>query len=126
MLYETLYQGQIFLAVLYFGLIAGVVFEGKNLIQNAFNKNKIVCVVLDTAFMAIASLLFIFAKNLANYGEFRLYLLIAFVLGIVLEHISIGFLVEKFFVGVYTIGRKIGRKIFCYKPKSKFMQKLLK
>ena len=40
MLYETLYQGQIFLAVLYFGLLAGVVFEGKNLIQNAFNKNK--------------------------------------------------------------------------------------
>ena len=126
MLYETLYQGQIFLAVLYFGLIAGVVFEGKNLIQNAFNKNKIVCLVLDTAFMTLSALLFICAKNLANYGEFRLYLLIAFVLGIMLEHISIGFLVEKFFVSVYNISRKIGRKISCYKPKSKFMQKLLK
>lgn len=126
MLYETLYQGQIFLVVLYFGLLAGIVFEAKNIVENAFGKNKIICAVLDTAFMLVSSLLFIFAKNLANYGEFRIYLLIAFVLGIILEHISIGFLVEKFFVGVYNITKKIGRKIFCYKPKSKFMQKLLK
>ena len=126
MLYETLYQGQIFLVMLYFGLLDGIVFEGKNLIQNACNKNKIVCAVLDTVFMLFSALLFIFAKNLANYGEVRIYLLIAFVIGVMLEHISIGFLVEKFFASVYTIGRKIARKVFCFKPKSRFMQKILR
>lgn len=126
MLYETLYQGQIFLVMLYFGLLTGVFFEGKNLVERAFSKNKTICVVLDTLFMVLSALIFIYAKNLANYGEFRIYLLLAFGLGIVLEHISIGFLVEKFFVGVYNITKKIGRKIFCHKPKSKFMQKLLK
>lgn len=126
MLYETLLQGQIFLCVLYFGLIAGIVFEGKNLIINAFSKNKVVCFVLDLIFMVVASLLFVLAKNISNYGEFRIYLLIGFVLGIYLEHASIGFLVEKFFLFCYNWLTKISRRIFSHKPKSKFMQKLLK
>lgn len=126
MLYETLLQGQIFLCMLYFGLIAGIVFEAKNLIINAFSKNKVVCFVLDLIFMVVASLLFVLAKNISNYGEFRIYLLIGFVLGIYLEHASIGFLVEKFFLLCYNWITKISRRIFLHKPKSKFMQKLLK
>lgn len=126
MLYETLLQGQIFLCVLYFGLIAGIIFEAKNLVEKSLSQNKVVCFVLDLAFMCLASLLFIIAKNVANFGEFRLYLLVSFILGIVLEHITIGFLVEKFFLLVYNWIRKITRRMFLYKPKSKFMQKLLK
>lgn len=126
MLYETLLQGQIFLCVLYFGLITGIIFEAKKLIEKALSENKVVCFVLDLVFMCVASIIFIIAKNVANFGEFRLYLIVSFVLGIVLEHITIGFLVEKFFLLVYNWVRKLTRRMFAYKPKSKFMQKLLK
>ncbi len=126
MLYETLSQGYIFLCVLYFGLLGGILFEAKNLIINALSKNKVVCFVLDLVFMLVACLLFVVSKNIANYGEFRIYLLISFILGIWLEHITIGFLVEKFFMFCYNWTTKISRRIFLHKPKSKFMQKLFK
>ena len=126
MLYETLLQGQIFLCVLYFGLIGGVVFEAKNLMEKSLSQNKVVCFVLDLCYMLFCALLFIFAKNIANFGEFRIYLLISFVIGVLIEHLTIGFLVEKFFMLLYNGATKLSRRMFLFKPKSKFMQKLLK
>lgn len=126
MLYETLLQGQIFLCVLYFGLIGGVVFEAKNLIEKSLSQNKIVCFVLDMIYMIFCAGLFAFSKNIANFGEFRIYLLISFVLGVLIEHLTIGFLVEKFFMLLYNGVTKLSRRLFLHKPKSKFMQKLLK
>lgn len=126
MLYETLLQSQIFLTMLYYGILCGIIFECKNLIDRTFKKNFFVCLVTDIAFMLISSIIFILAKNFANFGEFRLYLLISFIIGIFIEHISIGFLVEKIFLLLYNGVVKLYRRIFCTKPKSKFMQKLLK
>ena len=126
MLYETLLQGQIFLCVLYFGLIGGVVFEAKNLVEKSLSQNKVVCFVLDLLYMIFCACLFVFAKNIANFGEFRIYLLISFILGVVIEHITVGFLVEKFFMLLYNGATKLSRRMFLHKPKSKFMQKLLK
>lgn len=126
MLYETLYQSQIFFMMLYFGIIGGVLFEVKNLIRHIFFDNKIISFVVDSVFMFLCAIIFVYAKNLLNFGEFRLYLLLAFVIGIVLEHFSIGFLVEKLFFLMYNKSIKLYRRIFCVQPKSKFWQKILK
>ena len=126
MLYETLCQPLIFLGMLYFGVLSGAVFEAKNLVCKTFNNQKFVCLVTDIAIVTFCSIVFVVAKNLLNFGEFRLYLLIAFVLGNIIEHISIGFLVEKIFLFLYNGCVKIYRRIFCTKPKSRLMQKLLK
>lgn len=123
MLYETLFQSQIFFMMLYFGMICGIIFEAKNLIRHALFDNKIISFVADFAFMCVSALIFVYSKNLLNFGEFRIYLLLAFVLGIIIEHISIGFLVEKLFYLMYNKSRKLYRRIFCKKTKSKFRKK---
>ena len=111
MLYETILQSNIFLVMLYYGIWSGIIFEAKNLIEKSFKDNKNVCIVLDTAYMIICSLIFVKGKNMSNYGEMRMYLLIAFFVGIILEHISIGFLVEKIFMFVYNSVVKVFAKL---------------
>lgn len=126
MLYETLLQWEIFLCMLYYGILCGMVFEAKKLIENAFLKNKYICIVLDILFMFISALLFITSMNAFNYGEFRLFLLISFVIGGYTEHIFIGFIVEKFFKMVYNIFTRLLKRLKSYRPKNKFIKKLLK
>lgn len=102
MLYETLFQFDICLCILYFGIIAGLFFEAKNLIEKSFKENIVVCILLDTLFCIVASFIFVIAKNSVNFGQFRLYMLFSFIFGIFIERISIGFLVEKIFLFVYN------------------------
>lgn len=119
MLYETLFQTQIFFLLVYFGLLCGIFMELKILICHALKNNKIVKFILDISFMLLCALVFVYAKNLACYGEFRLYLLVGFVLGVILEHISIGFLVEKFFKLMYNVFKKVFRRMFGFRKKPK-------
>lgn len=107
MLHETLLQGQIFLCMLYFGLWCGIIFELKNIIEKTFFNNKIVCLILDICFMTISSIIFILGKNISNFGEFRGFLLLGFGLGAIIEHFSIGFLVEKIFNLIYNTIAKL-------------------
>ena len=119
MLFETLNQGNIFLVMLYYGIWSGIVFEAKNLIEKSLKNNKIISIIIDAIYMVICALLFVFAKNLANYGETRIYLLIGFLTGIVLEHQSIGYLVEKFFSFIYNNIKRL----LCF-VKTKLKQKI--
>ncbi len=113
MLHETLLQGQVFLCMLYFGLWCGILFELKNIIEKTFFNNKIICVILDTCFVAISSVIFVLGKNIVNFGEFRLFLLLSFCFGAILEHFSIGFLVEKLFNLIYTNVIKFFKLLIC-------------
>ena len=122
MIFETLLQGKIFLCFVFFGGICGMVFSAKKLIDKSFKKRKFVVVTTDILFMIMFSLTFIFAKTMFAFGEFRLYLLIAYVLGIVWEQISLDFLVEKFLKMSYTLFGKI----FCKLKKTKLFSKVLK
>lgn len=121
MLYETLLHSQIFLSMLYFGLISGLILEIKLLIERPF-KNKYFKIIPDTIYGIVFAFIFIFSMNLLNYGTFRIYLLIAYTLGVILEHKTIGFLVEKIIHFVYTILVKIFIKI----KNNKFLSKILK
>ena len=113
MLFETLKQSYIFLGSIYFGLILGIIKNAINLIINTFKKNKILTFILDFLFMIIFALLFIFCINLVNFGEFRVYLLLGYLLGFILEIKTLGFLVDFVLKKIYTF------IIFLYKKISK-------
>lgn len=115
MLYETLLQGAIFLALFYSGLFCGVFFEIKKMLDKML-KHWAFILITDILFFTISAFLFVFAENLFNYGEFRFYLLLAFVLGTTIEHFSVGFLVEKFFIIIYNL---INRVVYLLKIKIK-------
>ena len=102
MLFETLKQSYIFLGSIYFGLIIGIIKNGINLIINTFKNNKIITFIFDLIFMLIFGLLFIFCINLINFGEFRVYLLLGYICGFVIEIKTLGFLVDFVFKKIYT------------------------
>ena len=115
MLYSTLLQGQMFLAMLYFGLLCGIVLTVKKLIDRITKKNKYFIVLTDILFVAICSLVFLLAKIKFCYGEFRLFEIISFCLGIFLEQISINNLVEKILKLLYNFFVKVFLKIKKFK-----------
>ena len=122
MLYETLLQGKMFLCLLYFGIVCGIFLTAKKLCEKTFKNKKNVVIIFDILFMLVFSAIFIFAKTKFCYGEFRLYEVVAFVLGIWLQQISLNNLVEKFFKMSYTLLVKI----FCKLKKTKLFGKIFK
>ena len=122
MIFETLLQGKIFLCFVFFGAICGMIFSAKKLIDKSLKKRKFVVVTTDILFMILFSVIFIFAKTMFAFGEFRLYMLIAFATGSIWEQISLDFLVEKFLKMSYNLSVKI----FCRLKKTKLFGKILK
>ena len=111
MLYETLLQGLMFLCFLWFGIVCGFFLSGIKLLEKIFKHKKIAVVVFDIAFMIVFSLLFVFAKTIICYGEFRIFEVLRFCLGIFLEQISLNNLVEKFLNLSYTLLGKVFAKL---------------
>ena len=122
MLYETLLQGSMFLCLLYFGILCGIILSAKNLCDKLAKKNRVIVVITDILFMILLSLIFIFAKTKYCYGEFRLFEILAFVIGIFLQQISINNLVEKILKMSYTLLNKS----FCKLKKVKLFRKIFK
>ena len=122
MLYETLLQGKMFLCFLYFGILCGIILSIKKLCDKTFKNNRFVVILTDLIFMIFSSLIFIFAKIKYSYGEFRLYELIGFLIGIFLQQYSLNNLVEKILKMIYTLFVKISIKI----KGNKFFNKIFK
>ena len=89
MLFTTLLQGKLFCIILFLGILIGFIYELQYLLRAIF-KNKIIVFILDLIYGIIFTLLFIFSINLFNYGEFRIYLLLAYVLGLIIETKTVG------------------------------------
>lgn len=115
MLFETLKQSYIFLGSIYFGLLLGIIKNIINQIIKVCKNNKIVTLILDLIFMLIFSFLFIFCINIVNFGEFRVYLLIGFILGFVLEIKTLGFLVDFVLKKIYTFIKFVYSKLLNFK-----------
>ena len=122
MLYETLLQGKIFLCAFYFGLVCGIFLTAKKGIDKLFKNNKVVVIITDILMFIFAALLFLVCINLFNFGEFRLYELVGFALGIVLEQISLNKIVEKTLFLLYNFLVKLIKKL----KKIKIFGKVLK
>ena len=122
MLYETLLQGKMFLMMLYFGIVCGILLTIKNMICNLLKQNKIVIIASDILFCLVSTFVFVFAKIAFCYGQFRIFELIAFVLGITIQQISLNKIVEKIFHLLYTLLERL----FCKLKNSKFGKKIFK
>ena len=107
-LFSTLTQLNVFLFMLYCGLLSGVLYEIMYFIRKLLHF-KVFEIICDVAFVVVGALLFVFAINYSNFGQIRLFLFLSFGLGFGLERISIGFLVAKFLEFIYN---KFVLKIF--------------
>lgn len=121
MFFETLLQSNIFLCCLYFGIVAGIYLTIKKMLQKIFS-HKVFVFIGDILFFVVCLLLFLICINTFNFGVFRFYEILGFVLGVILEQISLNKLVEKFLNMLYNITRK-----FCqWLKKSKIFGKIAK
>ncbi len=71
--------------------------------------------ITDFLLSIACSALLIYSLTLFNYGEIRLYLLISFVLGVVLERYTLGILFAKLFDYMYNRLSKIHNKVLTTK-----------
>lgn len=117
MLFETLKQSYVFLGAIYFGLILGIFYEILRVFLNY--KSKIFIYIKDILFSLLSTILFIICLKIVNYGEFRLYILFAYIVGFILERTTIGFLVEKLIQIICKFIRIVYNKLM----KSKFLRR---
>ena len=98
----SLFQGYVLLALFYYGLIYGLIYEIKKVFQKIFQNFKIFTFLSDIIFSFLGVIIFFYALLKANLGIFRLFLLIIFVLGFIIEQESVGFFVAKITNMVYN------------------------
>lgn len=126
MLFETLFQANIFLSIMYFGIICGLVYEITHLFKF---KKYILCVLQDLFFMLIFSVIYIICVHILCFGEFRFYTIFAFIVGFLIERKSIGKIVALFLNMIYNICVKFLTKLKqtkLYRALSKLLRQIYK
>lgn len=91
------------------GFLIGIIYG----VLNTFKVIKslyILQIIADILFSITVFFTFIWTINQINLGEFRLFLLIGFLLGIALERITLGKLFAKTFKYMYTMLIKFFKK----------------
>jgi len=58
--------------------------------------------------------------NIVNFGEFRIFVLVSFVIGFIIEQRNLGFLVDFVFKKIYNFFGKIIKKL----SKTKFIKRI--
>ena len=116
-LFSTLNGLNCFLLMLFCGCVVGIIYEVGFFIRKLIPL-KITIFIVDAIFVVLSFIIFIFAINYCNFGYFRLFLLISFLLGFVIERVSIGFLVAKILEFIYNyFVRKIILKLKTFRGK---------
>lgn len=94
MLYETLNQPYIMLLFLLFGFLSGFIFDF-NSFSKMFLRNKIFQNI-SIFFCTIITIFIFYICNLSlNYGQFRIYLIICFLISFTLQRIIFNKIVAK-------------------------------
>ena len=95
MLYPTLKQGYVFLAIFLSGLLSGLIYDLANFLTKLLSGNKIFKQLLYF-FATILSFALLFVINLTfNFGTFRAYIFFAFLLALLIERVTLGKLLNK-------------------------------
>ncbi len=106
-LFETLSQPYILVWLIFSGFCSGFLFDITNTITFLCNNNKVVKNIFQ-ALATISSFLILFFVNLnTNYGQFRIYVLVVFLLFLFLQRLTLGKLIAKTNVWCYTNFRKL-------------------
>ncbi len=90
-----------FLIMLVIGVILGMLYGILNIVFK-FKKITYLQIIVDTAFTLVFFTTLIIAVNIINLGQYRTFLLVGYILGFILERISLGKLFAKFYKFVYT------------------------
>lgn len=114
-------QSALFLNFLLLGFAFGMLIGIFNLIKTFF-QNKIVLFVLDLLTCLIFTICFVYLVNKLNWGEIRLYLIIAQLLGVFIERISLGKLFAKIYLKMYNKS-KVLKNSFLKSKMGKFLSK---
>lgn len=110
-----------FLIVFLIGIIMGIIYGIISIIPN-LSKNIIVKIISDLMFSLLTSIIFLFLVLKINLGQFRLFLLIGYIIGITFERLTLGKLFAKGYKCVYNKLIILVKKI----AKSKFGKVFLK
>lgn len=119
LLFETLSQPLTFLIIFGIGFLCGFLFDFENYFLFLVNKNKIIEIILDV-FLTIGTCLILYLSIVKfNFGELRVFLIVAFCLGLFVQRISLGRLIAKVVEKCYIGFRKLVSKITYGKFKKK-------
>lgn len=119
LLYETLSQPLIFIIILSFGFLSGLVFDLRNYLCFLFAKNKIVSVILDTVATILVCFIFLLGNLYFNFGQFRFYVILGFVIGLSIERVTLGIIVGKICSWCYNKFRELTSKLYGKREKEK-------
>lgn len=95
LLYESLNQPINFLYLFLAGFLAAIVFDAAKYLTFLCNNNKVMQKIFDCLSVCFAGFVFFAACLVFNFGQFRFYLLCAFLLGILTERITLGLSLAK-------------------------------
>lgn len=111
-----------FFALAIAGVLAGMVYECFRTARYLFGNKVWLTVVLDLVCVCIMGSFFFVAEF--KFLDFKIYGfgILAYILGIIIERSTLGFLLAKYFSYVYNWVKKIASK----KPKTKLGKRLLK
>ncbi len=113
-------QYKLFMIFFAYGLLVGIIC-GLMQLTNTMVKGKVIRFVLDLTITLGAGALFWVLTTHYNSGEIRIFLVIAFVLGIMLERISVGKIFAKWYKLLYNVVKtwltkfknsKLGKRLF--------------
>lgn len=97
MLYETLSQPFIFLLFTLSGFVSAFLFDLKNILKFLFKKNKIINQILLFLTLSITLFICYFINLKYNYGQFRIFSVLGFILAFCLQRfISTNFVAKPF------------------------------
>ena len=96
------------------GIILGILYGILNIINN-IKEYVLIRIFCDIIFTVTATLTFVFLVQKINFGSIRGYLLIGYILGFIVERISIGKLFAKGYKKVYNFIVKGSKKLYSSK-----------
>lgn len=116
-MFETARQIPLFFSFLLQGVVLGVIYDVLSILRI---KNKLLVAIADILFcICFFALTALFAIKL-NFGQMRLYFILAMFLGFLLERISIGFFIKifiDFWIKILYNLYKFAKQIFSVKEK---------
>lgn len=108
MLFYTVGQSQVFLAMVYAGLFVGALYDVMRLVRTFLTAGPVLTLAADLVFGAGSAALLIAFMYKANYLDLRLYLLLGAVCGLLLYEFTLGPLLWFLFGHA---GRFLGRVV---------------
>lgn len=114
--------GVIFLKFFFLGVLFGLAFEICKIFKRVFKNNIYIQNTIYFVYFSILGLFFCSYNLSLCDGVFYVHTVIATILGIIIEQISIGFFFTKFYSLVYNITIKLSNKIKSTKIGTKILK----